>query len=178
MIGRLNFSIPSPGLLEAATAAFAWAETTKKIPTYSKTKRSMTCINCGMEKKEKRGRASWGRNKTIEMKYCDNTCQLAYENKERIAKLFAGGYIGITLKAIQKQTKTGKPNWYKQFMLVWNKYQCQECGVGDIYNGKPFTLQVEHIDGDSKNNDIENLCLICPTCHTQTFSWGQKNRQN
>ena len=52
-------------------------------------------------------------------------------------------------------------------------YIC-ECGQGAMWNGKPLTLQVDHIDGNHANNDQNNLRWLCPNCHTQTPTWGTK----
>jgi 5-methylcytosine-specific restriction endonuclease McrA len=46
--------------------------------------------------------------------------------------------------------------------------QCEECGQTSFHNGKPLTLQVDHKDGNSDNDSLENLRLLCPNCHTQT----------
>lgn len=55
------------------------------------------------------------------------------------------------------------------------EYKCEECGVEGIYNNKPLTLQVDHIDGDPTNNVLSNLRFLCPNCHTQTKNYGSKN---
>jgi 5-methylcytosine-specific restriction endonuclease McrA len=39
-------------------------------------------------------------------------------------------------------------------------------------------LQLEHKDGNSENNKPENLCLLCPNCHSQTPTYGAKNKGN
>lgn len=44
-----------------------------------------------------------------------------------------------------------------------------------IWNTKPLCLQLEHIDGNSDNNKLNNLQLLCPNCHSQTPTWGAKN---
>jgi HNH endonuclease len=55
------------------------------------------------------------------------------------------------------------------------EYKCVICGNTGIWNNKPLTLQVDHIDGDWKNNKKENLRFLCPCCHSQTENYGNKN---
>lgn len=54
-------------------------------------------------------------------------------------------------------------------------YCCALCGQTDTHNGLPLTLQLDHKDGDNKNNVIDNLRFLCPNCHTQTPTYGRKN---
>ena len=49
---------------------------------------------------------------------------------------------------------------------------CSECGQGPVWNDRPLTLQVDHIDGNRWNNQITNLRIICPNCHTQTETYA------
>ena len=35
---------------------------------------------------------------------------------------------------------------------------------------------MEHIDGNSENNNIENLELLCPNCHSLTPTFGALNK--
>ena len=45
---------------------------------------------------------------------------------------------------------------------------CSECGIGPEWNGKSLTLQLDHFNGDSSDNRLENLRILCPNCHSQT----------
>jgi hypothetical protein len=39
--------------------------------------------------------------------------------------------------------------------------ECHRCGYSEV----PEVLQVHHIDRDRSNNHLENLEILCPTCH-------------
>jgi hypothetical protein len=51
----------------------------------------------------------------------------------------------------------------------------ENCENTGIWNGMQITLQLEHINGISTDNRIENLCLLCPNCHSQTKTYAGKN---
>ncbi|WP_141759167.1 HNH endonuclease, partial [Corynebacterium sp. HMSC065A05] len=53
--------------------------------------------------------------------------------------------------------------------------RCALCGLGTTWNGQPITLQLDHINGRSNDNRIENLRLLCPNCHAQTETFRGYN---
>jgi 5-methylcytosine-specific restriction endonuclease McrA len=53
--------------------------------------------------------------------------------------------------------------------------QCAGCGL-TAWRGRPLSLQLHHVNGDGHDNRVENLQLLCPNCHSQTDSWGGRNR--
>ena len=55
------------------------------------------------------------------------------------------------------------------------KYECSECGLGNSWNNKELVLQLEHKNGISNDNRLENLTFLCPNCHTQTNTFAGKN---
>lgn len=56
----------------------------------------------------------------------------------------------------------------------WLEYRCEECGIGDTYNNKPISLQLDHKNGSNNDNRIENLRFLCPNCHSQTPTFGKR----
>lgn len=56
------------------------------------------------------------------------------------------------------------------------EYKCKRCGMNPEWNGEPLTLQLEHINGRRHDHRIENLCFLCPNCHTQTDTYAGRNK--
>ena len=55
--------------------------------------------------------------------------------------------------------------------------KCECCGI-DTWLNQPINLEIHHINGDRKDNRLENLQLLCPNCHSYTENWrGRKTKQ-
>jgi 5-methylcytosine-specific restriction endonuclease McrA len=52
-----------------------------------------------------------------------------------------------------------------------------KCGWKERHNlTGNVPIQLEHKDGDSNNNKIDNLELLCPNCHSLTDTFGYLNK--
>ena len=56
---------------------------------------------------------------------------------------------------------------------------CTICGFNKTRPDGTIILQIDHVDGDRKNNSKENLRVLCPNCHavhsTKFMHIGQKH---
>lgn len=57
--------------------------------------------------------------------------------------------------------------------ILQNK--CSICGLLDIWNGIKIVMVLDHINGVSNDNRIENLRMICPNCNSQQSTFAGRN---
>ena len=55
------------------------------------------------------------------------------------------------------------------------EHRCEGCGL-TIWKDQKIPLELHHINGDNKDNRLENLMLLCPNCHALTDSYRGKNK--
>lgn len=69
--------------------------------------------------------------------------------------------------------------YVKNALIKFNKieYECNICGINN-WQGKPIVLELEHKDGNRNNNNLDNLVLLCPNCHSQTYTFRGRNKNN
>ncbi|MBR4977846.1 MAG: HNH endonuclease [Bacteroidales bacterium] len=54
---------------------------------------------------------------------------------------------------------------------------CECCGL-KTWQDKQIPLELHHINGDNRDNRLENLQLLCPNCHALTDSYRGKNNKS
>jgi predicted RNA-binding Zn-ribbon protein involved in translation (DUF1610 family) len=55
------------------------------------------------------------------------------------------------------------------------KYECTRCGNQGDWQGEKLSLHLDHINGISNDNRLENLRFLCPNCHALTETYAGKN---
>lgn len=112
------------------------------------------CQNCNRDMIKTGGR-------TTKYKYCNLSCQHEFQMNERIS---SGKASNKTLKL---------------FLIKKYGEKCMDCGWCEINRtSKKVPIELEHIDGNSLNNLLDNLKLLCPNCHSLTSTYKGLNRGN
>jgi 5-methylcytosine-specific restriction endonuclease McrA len=54
--------------------------------------------------------------------------------------------------------------------------KCDICGVSE-WMGRALSIQLHHRNGVASDHRLENLVMLCPNCHSQTSTFGTRNRK-
>ncbi|MFE6229230.1 HNH endonuclease signature motif containing protein [Streptomyces sp. NPDC057854] len=54
--------------------------------------------------------------------------------------------------------------------------QCARCGNEGVWRDRPLRLEIDHINGDWRDNRIENLRFLCPNCHSATDTYRGRGK--
>lgn len=70
-------------------------------------------------------------------------------------------------------------NYIKKWLFEFNIKEClcEQCGFSGLWYNRPLTLELHHVNGQPRDNRIENLQILCPNCHSQTPTHRGKNPQ-
>jgi hypothetical protein len=114
------------------------------------------CLGCGA--------VQLGRRKR---KFCSNACQREVERQELVA---------LWLRTGIANPGSGQGHYVRRYLAEQQHNCCALCDSSNRWNGAPLTFVLDHIDGDSTNNQRSNLRLICPNCDSQLPTYKARNR--
>lgn len=105
----------------------------------------------------------------ISMKHFDRTKRFLDKNYSSYRK-----NEEIFIENSPVETSVVKDRILKQNLIpyICNRKECSNTGM---WHGIPMTLQLEHKNGNNRDHRLENLCFLCPNCHSITATWGAKN---
>lgn len=98
--------------------------------------------------------------------YCSLRCQHEKQFRDR-----------VTLLESRQYTVWTSTHFLRKYLVRQIGEKCSKCGWAERH---PITakipVEVEHIDGNWRNNHLSNLTLLCPNCHSLTRTYRALNR--
>lgn len=119
----------------------------------------LKCLNCN--RKLEKG----------QIKYCSNKCQLDFQYKQYIEGWKRGEENGL-------KGQYALSNYIRRYLLEKTNNKCSQCGWGEINKfTNTLPLEIDHIDGDYRNSNEQNLRVLCPNCHSLTSTYKGANKK-
>ncbi|MEK9151700.1 MAG: HNH endonuclease signature motif containing protein [Patescibacteria group bacterium] len=119
-----------------------------------------------------------------------------YLQIQKFLKLYRIGTSHFTGRGWSKGLKgIGKPRIELKNILVRNSFfqsfklkkrlfaaklksqSCEECGWNKMSEDGRMPLELDHINGNSTDNRLENLRVLCPNCHSLKPTHRGRNRK-
>jgi hypothetical protein len=114
-------------------------------------KEPSSCLNCG-ERLEK-----------SKSKYCSHKCQHSWQWEMKKKEI--------------RESGEGSHHSVKKYLLELNGNKCEICKNTE-WMEKKMPLVLDHVDGNSENNKLENFRLVCGNCDMQLPTYKNKNKGN
>ncbi len=141
------------------------------IETTISDKQKFCCSSCSVTYNNKL--------RTIKNNCLNCNCEINSWNKYCSKKCSADHKKNIIFDSIEKGDKTLSEKQYKDYLISKYGNKCMECGWCEIHSiTGNVPIQLEHIDGNSDNNSLSNLKLLCPNHHSLTSTYGALNKGN
>ncbi len=119
-------------------------------------------INLGISRPEMKGKPPW--NKGLTKETDERVAGYSKSMKGKKKPILSEKYKGKGNPHYKNGIRTGK-----RMILEVNK-TCQTCGSKN-------RLEIHHKDKNRNNNDVNNLQLLCRSCHSKQHrgkEWGKK----
>ena len=121
-----------------------------------------------------------GNHKTLNQRIKEEDFDLSKLKDNRTIK---NKQVGIknrfSLDTVLTENSTYNRSQLKRRLVEDNllEYKCSFCGISNMWNNKPLSLQLDHINGINNDNRLNNLRFLCPNCHSQTETYCGKHRK-
>ena len=143
----------------------------KRRDTFCNKPCSATFNNKGIVRNGKRvtKTCSYCQSKLIQnkQKFCSTLCVKLFREKKYKDQVYKTG--------IMPSCKSGSTYSIKNFLIRERGVKCEICGITK-WNGEPIPLVLDHINGNSYDNHLKNLRLVCGNCDMLLPTYKGRNK--
>ncbi len=151
------------GTLVAQCASVAEVLTHLEMPTEGRSHRELTrrIRELRIDTTHFRGQG-WNRGHT----------KLSHPSVARISKRLMAPDADVF---VENSSFTSGTRIVRRLLAKGWSYRCAWCNIVE-WRGRHLVLHLDHINGINNDNRLINLRLLCPNCHSQTETYGNRRR--
>ncbi|WP_306332430.1 HNH endonuclease [Streptomyces sp. KL118A] len=99
----------------------------------------------------------------------------AWGQPERPAPLSTAHRVLVVLP--DHSGRANRAQLHRALTEIGVPYACARCANTGEWLGHSLTLQIDHVNGDWRDNRRENLRYLCPNCHALTETWCRQKKR-
>lgn len=103
-------------------------------------------------------------------------CGTGFDGRNKRANKFCSIKCHGANNSDLSQKRLGTKYALKKHLIKENGRKCSWCGLSE-WRGLPMPIEIDHIDGNRRNNVRENVRLLCHNCHAQTPTFRNRKRE-
>ena len=132
------------------------------------------------------------------IKFCSLSCSVTYNNRKRQSNRIKNNCLHCNvltynrkfcsyicnikhkkqsiIKAIENNDRKISAYSYKKYLIEKYGEKCMLCNWSEInLTSCKIPIELDHINGNYKDNTLKNLRLLCPNCHSLTPTYKALN---
>lgn len=113
-------------------------------------------------------------------RFCSQSCSISFSNTARARAPTDAPHVSTKTKCrstLEDDVLAGRASArrVKRYLISQHGQRCMDPACAWDFECRLVNVELDHVDGDSSNNALDNVRLLCPNCHSLTPTYKNRN---